>query len=138
MLEPERHDFDPTCAEPSITCQFILRWWLRENHEKLKGEIAANMYTTNAWVLENQAKDNAARFGQMLAAGQGQQQQQQQFAYFNVTGQLLYGDANGNLYPANPANGQVIGPANGRVFFQNGQYWAVDSFGRTWLATRVQ
>jgi hypothetical protein len=63
----------------------------------------ANTYTTNAWVLENQAKDNAARFAQTLAAGQGQQVQQQ-FAYFNVTGQFLYGDAYGNLYPANPAS----------------------------------
>jgi Domain of unknown function (DUF4157) len=97
----------------------------------------ANMYTTNAWVLENQAKDNAARFGQTLAAGQGQQQQQQQFAYFNVTGQFLYADANGNLYPANPYTGQVVGPANGRVFFQNGQYWAMDSSGQTWGATGV-
>jgi Zn-dependent peptidase ImmA (M78 family) len=82
----------------------------------------ANTYTTNAWVLENQAKDNAARFAQTLAAGQGQQVQQQ-FAYFNVTGQFLYGDAYGNLYPANPNTGQVVGSANGRVFFQNGQYF---------------
>ncbi|MBI3476590.1 MAG: DUF4157 domain-containing protein [Acidobacteria bacterium] len=106
-------------------------------YQNLGIDAFANMYTTNAWVLENQAKDNAARFGQVQAGAQGQQQQQQ-FAYFNVTGQFLYGDANGNLYPANPNNGQVVGPANGRVVFQNGQYWAIDSFGRTWLATRIR
>ena len=97
----------------------------------------ANVYTTNAWILENQAIDMQNRVAQGLN-GNAQPQQQQQFAYFNVTGQFLYGDANGNLYPANPYTGQVVGAANGRVFFQNGQYWAVDSFGRTWLATRVR
>jgi Domain of unknown function (DUF4157) len=95
-----------------------------------------NVYTIQAWILENQAIDMQNRVAVWLM--NGAQQGQQQFAYFNVTGQLLYGDSNGYLYPANPANGQVMGPANGRVFFQNGQYWAVDSFGRTWLATRVQ
>lgn len=97
----------------------------------------ANMYTTNAWVLENQAKDVAARFAQMSAAAQGQAQQQQ-FAYFNVTGQFLCGDAYGNLYPADPNTGQVLGPANGRVFFQNGQYWAVDLRGLVWPAVRMR
>ena len=59
-------------------------------------------------------------------------------AYFNVTGQCLYGDQAGNLYPADPVSGQVLGPASGRVFFQNGQYIAVDSFGRTFLAIRTR
>lgn len=96
----------------------------------------ANVYTMHAWILENQAIDMQNRVAHWLM--NGGQQGQQQFAYFNVTGQLLYADANGSLYPANPSNGQVMGAANGHVFFQNGQYWAVDSFGRTWLATRVQ
>jgi hypothetical protein len=95
----------------------------------------ANVYTTNAWILENQAIDMQTRVAQGL---NGSPQGQQQFAYFSVTGQFLYGDAYGNLYPANPNNGQVMGPANGRVYVQNGQYWAVDSLGRTWLATRIR
>ena len=36
-----------------------------------------------------------------------------------------------------PGSGQILGPANGRVFFHKGQYWAVDSLGATWLAIRV-
>lgn len=95
----------------------------------------ANVYTTNAWILENQAIDMQAGVAQGL---NGSSQGQQQFAYFNVSGQFLYGDGNGNLYPADPSSGQVMGPANGRVYFQNGQYWAVDSFGRTWLAAGVR
>ena len=99
----------------------------------------ANVYTTNAWILENQAIDNQNRFAQVLAQrGNGFNQGQQQFAYFNVSGQCLYGDQAGNLYPANPFTGQVIGPANGRVYFQNGQYFAVDAMGRTFLAIRTR
>jgi hypothetical protein len=60
------------------------------------------------------------------------------FAYFNVHGHYLYGDGAYNLYPADPSLGQVLGPPNGHVFFQNGQYWAVDSRGLTWLAIRVR
>ena len=93
----------------------------------------ANVYTTNAWILENQAIDQQSRVAQSVWGAQPVQQ----FAYFNVNGHYLYGDAAHNLYPANPANGQVVGPANGHVFFQNGQYWAVDSVGVTWLAIRV-
>jgi hypothetical protein len=96
----------------------------------------ANTYTSNAWVLENEARDNASRIMASLnAQSQGTQQQQQ--AYFNVTGQLLYADPQGNLYPADQT-GRVIAPANGRVFVQNGQYWATDSTGRTFPAVRVQ
>ncbi len=94
----------------------------------------ANVYSTNAWILENQAIDAQSRIAQAIWGGQ----QMQQFAYFNVNGHFLYGDAYGNLSPADPASGQVIGPPNGRVFFQNGQYWAVDSLGVTWLAIRVR
>lgn len=94
----------------------------------------ANTYTTNAWILENQAIDQQSRVSQIIWGNQ----QTQSFAYFNVNGLYLYGDATFNLYPANPLNGQVIGPANGHVFFQNGQYWAVDSNGVTWLAIRVR
>jgi hypothetical protein len=43
-----------------------------------------------------------------------------------------------NLYPADLQSGLVIGPPNGRVYLQNGQYWAVDSFGQTWFAQRVR
>jgi hypothetical protein len=96
----------------------------------------ANVYTMHAWILENQAIDMQNRVAQWLM--NGGPKGQQQLAYFYVTGQLLCADANGNLYPANPSSGQVMGPANGRVFFENGQYWAVDSFGRTWLAARVR
>ena len=95
----------------------------------------ANTYTTNAWVLENDAKDVEARVGQALA---GVSLSAQQFAYFTVNGIFLYGDAYGNLYPADPQSGQVVGPSNGRVFFQNGQYWAVDTFGNRFFAVRVR
>jgi hypothetical protein len=95
----------------------------------------ANTYTTNAWILENEAKDAETRIDLMLS---GNLQAAQQFAYFFVTGQYLYGDAIGNLYPADPRNGIVVGPPNGRVYFQSGQYWAVDMYGRTWPAQRVR
>ena len=64
-------------------------------------------------------------------------QQQQQFMYFNVTGQMLAADGEGNLYPANQSR-QIIGQANGRLYVQNGQYVAVDSLGRSYYATRLQ
>jgi hypothetical protein len=94
----------------------------------------ANTYTTNAWVLENEAKDAQARIGFAIS---GNLAAARQFAYFNVTGQILYGDAVGNLYPVDPRTGVVIGPSNGRVYFQNGMYWAVDMSGRTFPAMRV-
>lgn len=94
----------------------------------------ANVYSTNAWILENQAIDQQSRVAQAIWGGQPIQQS----AYFNVNGHYLYGDAAHNLFPANPLTGQVLGPANGRVFLQNGQYWAVDSLGVTWLAIRVR
>jgi hypothetical protein len=107
-------------------------------------ETFANTYTTNAWVLENEAKDNAARIVNVLNSQNmnGQQQNtngqpQLDSTYFNVGGQLLAHDSQGNLYPAN-ATGQIVGPANGRLFVQNGQYVAVDSFGNSYVANRVQ
>jgi hypothetical protein len=99
-------------------------------------ETFANTYTTNAWALENEAKDNARRISTALAGAPGLTADQ--FAYFNVTGQFLYGDVYGNLYPADPASGRILGPPNGRVFLFNGQYFAVDSFGREFLAVRVR
>jgi hypothetical protein len=95
----------------------------------------ANMYTTNAWVLENEAKDHAARIAQALS---GLQASLQQFAYFNVNGLYLYGDALHKLYPADPTTGQVLGPPNGTVIFQNGQYFAIDSSGQAFPAIRVR
>jgi hypothetical protein len=109
-------------------------------------ETFANTYTTNAWVLENEAQNNANRIVGLINAQamngwqqqqNGLQQQQQQFMYFNVTGQLLAADGQGNLYPA-IQNGQIIGPANGRLYVQNGQYIAVDSLGGSYYATRLQ
>jgi hypothetical protein len=102
-------------------------------------EAFANTYTTNAWVLENEAQNNANRIVASINAqnANGWQQQQPQFMYFNVTGQLLAADGQGNLYPANQT-GQIIAQANGRLYFQNGQYIAVDSFGRSFVAIRVQ
>jgi hypothetical protein len=94
----------------------------------------ANTYSTNAWILENQAIDQQSRVAQAIWGNQPTQQ----FAYFNVNGHYLYGDAAYNLYPADPSTGQLLGPANGHIFFQNGQYWAVDSLGVTWLAIRVR
>jgi hypothetical protein len=74
-------------------------------------DIFANVYTTNAWILENQAIDQQSRVAQAIWGGQ----QMQQFAYFNVNGNYPYGDAWHHLYPANPSTGQVVGPANGHV-----------------------
>lgn len=99
-------------------------------------ETFANTYTTNAWVLENEARNNANRVVSLINA-QNANGPQQQFMYFNVTGQLLAADSQGNLYPANQY-GQIIGQANGRLYVQNGQYVAVDSFGRNYYALRVQ
>jgi hypothetical protein len=94
----------------------------------------ANMYTTNAWVLENEAIDTQNRVGQAIASAAVQQQN---FAYFWVGNQYLYGDAYGNLYPADPRSGNVVGPANGRIFVRYGQWVAQDSSGRLFVASRV-
>jgi hypothetical protein len=105
-------------------------------------ETFANMYVTNSWVLENEAKDVEARVGQALAANPAPTQTagnpSNQFAYFNINGGLFYGDAQGTLYPANLQTGQVIGPPVGRVFFQNGQYLAQNSAGQMYVAMRIQ
>lgn len=95
----------------------------------------ANVYTTNAWILENQAIDVQDRVQLVL---NGYPQGQQQFAYFNINGGLYYADGTGILYPANPNTGQVIGPVAGRLYFQNGQYYGIDVTGRAWYAMRVQ
>jgi hypothetical protein len=100
----------------------------------------ANDYVNNSSRLEEEARTHADQVAQQVMAASGGSQgggQQPQFAYFNVNGHYLYGDAQLNLYPADPATGNVLGPANGRVFFQNGQYWAVDSVGGTYAAIRV-
>jgi hypothetical protein len=93
----------------------------------------ANVYTTNAWILENQAIDVQDRTRLALTGGS-----QQQLAYFNVNGYYYVGDGNGILYPVNPNTLQVLGSASGHVVFQNGQYFAVDGYGRTWYAIRVR
>jgi hypothetical protein len=100
----------------------------------------ANMYTTNSWVLENQAKDVAARVGQALAAEPvgGEQQVPQNFAYFVVNGGYWYGDANQYLYPADPNTGRVLGGASGRVVAANGGWIAIDFAGRQSPAQRVR
>lgn len=95
----------------------------------------ANVYTTNAWILENQAYDVQNRVTLALTGGQ---QAAPQFAYFSINGAYYVGDGYGILYPVNPYNLQVIGPATGHIVFQNGQYLAVDGYGRTWYATRVR
>jgi hypothetical protein len=98
----------------------------------------ANVYTTNAWILENQAIDNQNRFAQLSAQGQGGPFQNQQVEYFLIMGRCYYGDANQVLYPADPGTGQVIGQAEGRIFFQNGQYIAQNLTGQTFLAIRTK
>lgn len=98
----------------------------------------ANVYTTNAWILENQAIDNQNRFSQFLAQAQGGGSQVQQFAYFLINGGCYYGDANQIIYPADPGSGQIIGPAAGRVYFQNGQYIAQALNGQMFLAQRTR
>jgi hypothetical protein len=114
-------------------------------YQRLGTQEFATQYTLNAWVFENEAKDEQARVERAMiarnSAGPGfslQQPAQQQFAYFNVMGQFLYGDANGMLYPADPNSGRVLGPANGRIFVQNGQFVAVDSYGRSFAAQRIR
>lgn len=95
----------------------------------------ANTYTTNAWVLENEARDVEARVARGLAGVPGDIQT---YAYFDVNGLYLYGDSAYNLYPADPVTGNVVGPPNGRVYFQDGRYWAVDSYGNVYPASRVR
>jgi hypothetical protein len=102
----------------------------------------ANDYINNSARLEEEARTHADQVEQRLMSASGSSQQnrsgQEQFAYFNVNGHLLYGDVQFNLYPADPVSGRVLGPANGRVSFQNGQYWAVDSNGGVYAAIRVR
>jgi hypothetical protein len=97
----------------------------------------ANVYTTNSWILENQAIDNRNRFVQTrnpaFAGGPFQQ-----VAYFTVNGQCYFEDSNGVLFPADPMSGQVIGPAVARIVFQNGQYFAVDASGQYYPAIRTR
>ena len=92
----------------------------------------ANMYTTNAWVLENEAKDRQNRIAQLLNSGG-----QSPFGCYWVTGNFLCADQFGNLYPADPQSGNVLGPPNGKIFLQNGQWIAQDLRGLLFIASRV-
>jgi hypothetical protein len=98
----------------------------------------ANTYTTNAWVLENEAKDVQARFRPAPVPNYAGFVTPQAQACFVVTGQFLCGDSNYLLYPANPNTAQITGPANGRIFAQNGAWIAVDMSGRQFIAQRVR
>jgi len=90
-------------------------------------------------VFEDVARREEARVAYVLNNPQQQQVvASQQFAYFWVNGQYLYGDAQYLLYPADPATGRVLGPANGRVYMQNGGYLAVDFRGGSTWAQRVR
>jgi hypothetical protein len=96
-------------------------------------------YSLNAWIFENEAKNEQARVEAAMVqrAGGPMASQQQQYAYFLVTGNYLYADADGLLYPADTRDGRVLGPANGRVLFQNGQWVAVDMNGAHFAAQRI-
>jgi hypothetical protein len=116
-----------------------------QQYERLGMNNFCSQYTTNSWIFENEAKDEQARvqraFAQLQASRQGGNNgapQNQTFAYFNLNGGFYYGDAAFMLYPADPRSGQVVGPAVARVAMQNGQFWAVDGYGRSFPMQRVR
>ena len=111
-----------------------------QQYERLGADAFCAQYTTNSWIFENEAKDEEARVERALdaAAQQAPGAMNQTVAYFNLNGSYYFGDANYVLYPANPMTGQVVGPAMARVVMQNGQYFAVDGFGRSFMMQRVQ
>lgn len=86
-------------------------------------ENFSNVYSTNAWVLENQATDSANRIVNTI---QGTQFSMQDFAYFRMGVNFFYGDSGRNLYPISPQTRQVLGPAVARAVMQSGQWLYVD------------
>jgi hypothetical protein len=127
----------------------------------------ANMYTTNSWVLENEAKDRAAWVYQQTTAAAYDfgppappppvqaTSNFNNFSYYNINNGLYAADANsawvdpsgaiimGLLYPCNPQTGVLIGPAVAVMTQQtmgpsNGRYIAFDSRGNAFFAIRLK
>ena len=114
-----------------------------EQYARLGVQAFCTQYTLNDFLrrdgpFESEANREEARVAQLLANRAHLQAPPQQYAYFQVTGAFLYADASGFLYPADPGTGRVIGPANGRVFFNGSAYTAVDGFGKHYPAFRVR
>lgn len=115
-----------------------------DQYERMGVDTFAAQYTVNAWVLENEAKDQENRVYNALIARNNMQPtmgsapSNQNFAYFALAGQLYYGDANGLLYPADQSSGRVLGPAVARVYASNGAWVAVDQFGNQFFPQRIR
>ena len=102
------------------------------------GEVQAFLYAKPGDATHLPGPSRAAVLESCIRGGIGTgATPQQQFMYFDVTGQILAADYQGNLFPANQS-GQIIGPTNGHWYAQNGQYVAIDYSGRSFVAMRIR